>query len=92
MLEKLVAMLKELEEVEDAYFYESEGVYNVDINDFEGFDENWDEVDHEFVKPQLVEYFINWLEENASSKEGDFYVTYHFNGFAVQLGYTSYDI
>ncbi len=92
MLEKLIAMLKELEEVEDAYFHEYKGMYLVDLNDFEGFDDNWCEVDREYAKPQLVEYFEKWLVENASSIEGDYYKVYRFDGFAVRLGYSSYDI
>lgn len=92
MLEKLVAMLNELEEVEDAYFHEYEGMYRVYLNDFDGFDNDWNEVDREYVKPQLVEYFENWLVENASSIEDGYYKVYHFDGFAVQLGYSSYDI
>lgn len=73
--------------------------YNVDgnevaltINDFEGFDENWCEVDREFVDEDAVDEVLEWLEENADRKEGDFYQSYYFGDIEVCVGYTSFDI
>lgn len=65
---------------------------SVDFNDFDGFDEDWSEIDREYDNPQKVAEMSKFLEDNCSSKEDDFYTTYHFDGFDVVVGYTSYDI
>ena len=73
--------------------------YNVDdnnidltINDFEGFDENWSEIDREFVDADAVGEVLEWLEENADCVDGDFYHCYHFGDIVVEVGCTSFDI
>ena len=65
---------------------------DVTLEDFEGFDEDWAEIDREYDNPEAVNAFLEMLEAECSSQEGDFYVTYHFKGFDVQLGYASFDI
>ena len=62
------------------------------INDFEGFDENWREIDREFVDEDAVDEVLEWLEDNADSAEGDFYEYYYFGEIVVEVGYTSFDI
>lgn len=62
------------------------------INDFEGFDEDWGEVDREFNDLEAVEDVLDWLEENADKVEGDFYQYYYFGEIIVCVGYTSFDI
>lgn len=65
---------------------------DVTLEDFEGFDEDWDEVYRDYDHPEAVAQFEEMLERECLSREGDFYVTYHFDGFDVQLGYGSFDI
>lgn len=65
---------------------------DVTLEDFEGFDADWSEVDREYDDEEAVEAFLEMLEAECSSREGDFYVVYHFEGFDVQLGYASFDI
>lgn len=65
---------------------------SVYFNDFDGFDEDWSEIDREYDDPSKVEKMLNFLEENCSSKEDDFYTRYYFDGFYVKVGYSSYDI
>lgn len=77
----------------DASLYEySDGMLDVTLQDFEGFDDDWSEVDREFDDEEAVDAFLEMLEAECLSHEGDFYVIYHFEGFDVQLGYASFDI
>jgi hypothetical protein len=64
----------------------------VELNDFEGFDEDWSEIYREYDNPEAVERFKKMLENECIFKEGDLYVVYHFKDFDVQLGYSSFDI
>ena len=77
----------------DASMYEFEnGTIDVTLEDFEGFDDNWSEIDREYDNEEAVNAFLEMLEAECSSKEDDFYTIYHFEGFDVQLGYASFDI
>lgn len=76
----------------DASWYEYDGVFRVELQDFDGFDDDWDEVDRDYDDPEAVEAFLDMLDASCLSREGDYYVTYHFDGFDVHLGYASYDI
>lgn len=71
---------------------ESEFGFHVVVEDFAGFDEHWSEVDREFDDPEAVDRFCEMLESECLSREGDFYVVYHFDGFSVELGYASFEI
>lgn len=62
------------------------------INDFEGFDDMWSEIDRELVDEDAVEEVLEWLEDNADYADGDFYRYYYFGNIVVQVGYTSFDI
>ena len=89
MLEVLVNKLKALGEDVDYMMLSNEMC--VTINDFEGFDENWEEVDREYNE-EAVEEFITWLEDNAYQEEGDYYKYYYLEGVVVCVGYASFDI
>lgn len=65
---------------------------DVTIENFDGFDEDWSEADREYDNEEAVDTFIEMLDRECLSREGDFYVTYHFEGFDVRLGYASFDI
>ena len=77
---------------EDVSYSVQDGFFRVTLEDFEGFDDDWSEVEREYDDPEAVERFEEMLEAECSSQEGDFYVVYHFEGFDVQLGYASFDI
>lgn len=76
----------------DVSYDEYESTFNVTIEDFEGFDDNWNEIYRDYDNPQAVEDFENMLENECNRFEGDFYRDYYFNDFTVRLGYSSYDI
>lgn len=77
---------------EDAIVFDTPNHISIDFNDFEGFDANWSEIMRDYDNPVAVKAFEDFLNENALSVDDDFYTDYHFNGFTVTVGYTSYDI
>ena len=76
----------------DSWYNVNDNFINLTINDFEGFDENWNELDHEFVDEDAVEEVLEWLEENADYIYDDFYRRYRFGEIVVNIDYTSNDI
>lgn len=89
-IETITAQLDRISE--DSWYDVDDNRINLTINDFEGFDDNWSEIDREFVDAKVVEEVLDWLEENADSPEGDFYEYYHFGDIVVEVRYTSFDI
>lgn len=89
--EMMIAAIEALGD-DASLFVDSEGTLCVTIEDFEGFDDDWEEIEREFDNLEAVESFLDMLEEECISKDGDFYHYYNFEGFTVQLGYSSYDI
>lgn len=89
MLEVVVNMLKELGE--DVSYMMVREELHVTIEDFDGFDEDWSEIDREYNE-EAVEDFVEWLEAQAQEVEGDYYKYYHLEGVVVCVGYASYDI
>ena len=91
MMELIIAMLEEMEE-DVTYYIRRDGTELViTVDDFEGFDDDWSETMRDYDE-EAVDGLIEWLEEHCISEDGDFYSYYHFEGFIVQLGYSSYDI
>ena len=67
--------------------------FRVVIEDFEGFDENWSELDREYEDPEAVDCFEEMIEtESMYYTDDDYYPLYHFEGFTLQLSYASADI
>jgi hypothetical protein len=76
----------------DVDMTEIDNTCHIDFNDFEGFDENWDEIMRDYENPQAVSNLINWLNDNCLYCDEEYYTTYDFGDFIVKVGYTSYDI
>lgn len=93
-LEEMMAMVKELEAVDDVTLdVFSDDSYGLTFNDFGGFDEDWCEIDRGFVKEDLVDRLLDWLEESSISDDGaEMYRRYQFDGFSVEVAFASYDI
>ena len=89
-IETIIAQLDRISA--DSYYDISDNHIDLTIDDFEGFDDDWCEVDREFVDADAVEEVLEWLEENADCVDGDFYCYYHFGEIVVEVGYTSFDI
>lgn len=65
---------------------------SVTVEDFEGFSDDWDEIDRELDDEELVDSIEEQLEASALSVSGDFYRYFKFDGFTVVWGYASFDI
>lgn len=78
---------------EDISFWEwdDENKLDVTVEDFEGFDEDWDEV-YADIDDDAVEKMIEWLESHCDSHEGDLYHYYTFGDLVICLGWASFDI
>lgn len=89
-IENIIAQLDRISA--DSWYNVTDNHIDLTINDFEGFDEDWSEVDREFVDANAVEEVLEWLEENANCVDGDFYRRYQFGEIVVEVDYTSSDI
>ena len=65
---------------------------DVTIENFDGYDENWSEIDRAYDDEEAVGAFIEMLDRECISCEGNYYTIYHFDDFDVRLGYASFDI
>lgn len=90
MFETLIMMINACDV--DVLFDGRNGKYDLTFNDFEGFDDDWNEIDRDYIHPVEVEALADWLVENASSVKDDFCCTYYFDGFEVTVGYASMNI
>ena len=92
---KMEKIIEKLETIKtDAYYYvdDDDNEIRLTIDDFEGFDEDWSEVERELENHKAVEEVLEWLEENADYVDGDFYRYYYFGEIVVEVGYSSFDI
>jgi hypothetical protein len=88
MLELVMAMLGQVEDV--SVDVRGECVF-VEVQDFEGFDEDWSEIYADYDE-DAVDALLEWLEEQCVSSYGDFYEFYEFEGFYVKVGYASMEV
>lgn len=89
-IEKIIAQLDRISA--DSRYNVVGNRIDLTIEDFDGFDGNWCEVEREFVDAEAVEEVLEWLKENADRITGDFYYRYHFGNIVVEVGYDSFDI
>lgn len=93
----ILEMMTKLETIGDASIRvrdarEGGKLYYVTMEDFLGFDEEWNEIDRDYADETLVDDFLDALTEQAIRIEGDFYRTYYFDGYMIRLDFASYDI
>ena len=70
----------------------SDGDVEVVVQDFDGFDDDWSEIDRELDDPDLVDDLYDQLSAAALSASGDYYRYFDFGDFVVVWGYASFDI
>ena len=87
--DKLMELLNNASADVDFEFTE-DNFLDVTINDFEGFDEEWNEILRECVNAQAVENVLDFL--NQFNCKGGLYKVYQVDELLVQVGYTSFDI
>ena len=90
MLNKFLSLIQKCER--DVDYYESDGIFHVTFQDFLGFTDDDKAEMRDYDNPAAVAYLENWLGNNCIKKEEDFYTTYFFKDFSVQVDYASYDI
>ena len=92
MKEQILEILKKLENSGDVDFYEYDGILHITLNDFYGFDEDFNEVYRDYEDGDSISKLFDLLDM-CPLIEGDFYKYYTFStDFIIQLGYTSFDI
>lgn len=90
MFDTLMTLINACEN--DVDFFKIDRKIHLTINDLEGFNDDWNEVMRDYDNPNAVDALLNWLDTNCAFKVDEFYTIYSFDGFAVKLGYTSFDI
>lgn len=84
------ALVSQLEVVGDvSRVVMRDGSIHLDLQDFEGFDDDWSEIFRECARPDLVDQFEEFVDEVA---EGDFYQYFELEGVHFCVGYASMDI
>ena len=89
-IENILAQLDRI--YADSWYKIKDNLIDVTIDDFDGFDKNWREIDREFVDEDTIDEVIEWFDENADYDDGEFYARYHFGDMLVCVHYTSEDI
>ena len=86
---EMMELLNELERCGDVLIDNMGEEIRIDIHDFVGFDDDWNEEYREYSKPQLVGRLEEVFDELG---DGEFYCSMNLEGQRFVLGYTSYDI
>lgn len=86
---EMMELLNELERCGDVLIHRMNSEIHIDIYDFVGFDDNWNEEFREFSKPELVKRLEEIFEELG---DGGFYNVMELEEQVFVLGCTSYDI
>ena len=82
MFEKLMTMVNALVEVEDVYYREYDNIIYITVDNFVGFDKNYEEIYRELANEKLVNELIEFIE-NAN---------YTIENYTIELHYSSEDI
>ena len=92
IIEMITAKLNAINN-EDGYYHINGNIIDLTIIDFDGFDENYCEVDHEWIDEEAVDEAIEWLRANADRmvRKGCIQIFY-FGNYEVRLNFTSADI
>ena len=91
-MEKLLEMLEKSKNLGDVDYYTCENELNIDFNDFDGFDDEWNEIERKYNNENLVNQILNYIETNAILIKDSLYQTYQLNDKIIVIGYTSFDI
>jgi len=68
-----------------------DGTVRVTVQDFEGFDDDWSEIEADYDEDAVGAVYER-LEAEASEVSGDYYHYFQFDGFTVVWGYASMDV
>ena len=90
-MKELEEILKKLEQVGDVIAEREEGKIEIYVQDVEGLDEDYEEIERDYCLPQLVEELEKFLMQQELVKD-ELYKVYKIEGQLVELGYSSYEI
>lgn len=91
MFNKFMELVKACGNDVELYHW-SDGGYELTLEDFEGFDKDWNEVMREYDNEEAIDILLDWLEDNCIDKTERLDIHYVFPDFQVTLGYASFDI
>ena len=91
-MKELLEMLEKSKNLGDVDYYTCENELNIDFNDFDGFDDEWNEIERKYNNENLVNQILNYIETNAILIKDSLYQTYQLNDKIIVIGYTSFDI
>ena len=93
MFDEMMVMLRNCEKHDVEYNVVDGGVH-VMVHDFDGFDEHWNELEHEWADEEAFDVFCEWCEEHCVEQDMDYYVSdvYRFDGFDVVVEYASAEV
>ena len=91
-MKELLKMLEESKNLGDVDYYTYENELNIDFNDFDGFDDEWTEVERDYTNENLVNKILNYIETNATLIKDSLYQTYQLDDKTIVIGYTSFDV
>ena len=89
-IETITAQLDRISE--DSWYDIKDNHIDLTIDDFEGFDKDWSEIERELVDENAIKEVLDWLVENADYVDIDLYHHYCFGDIVVEVGWTSFDI
>lgn len=89
----MTAILERIEQLgaDASVLVGDERIY-VTLEDFDGFDEDWSEIERPFDHPELVDGFLEWLRAECDYSDEEFTMYYHFGDLVVVVHYSSMDI
>ena len=91
MYEEIVARAEALGE--DIFVTTTENTVRLTVNDFEGFNADWEEVMRDLDDEQGVQELLEYISTNSlGTCTNGLRKVYDFEGFTVTVGYESYDI
>lgn len=92
MFDEVLSMIQAVEDVSSYVRNDKHGrLIVVEVQDFEGFDEDWREVFLDYDE-ETVNALYEALEQACEQHVGDYYEYFMFDGFDVQWGYASDNI
>lgn len=93
--EMILDIITRLVDCGDCYFHETtNGIYDVEMNDFEGFGDDWSEEYRDFANDDLVDTLFDVLDTLSTDKDIHWrgHVTYTVDGHIFDITWSSNDI
>lgn len=90
MKDTILKMLDDLKD--DVTFYIYKGVIHVTIDDWIGFDDDYNEIFRDYTNPAGVDKLLDYLDKYNLYEKGELYTIYYMQDCIVEVGYSSFDI